>query len=142
MAARTNEQSKRTVRVLAVGGTLVATAGLGVAFAANPHPATTQPVDQRLAKLQARESTLAREATLVNAEHDAVWRQYRVALAQRQQEIRAVNAWNAQVRAKAQANAAAAAAAAAASSSSGSSGGASPSAGYVYSPPVVSSGAS
>lgn len=139
---RTPDQSKRTVRTLAIGGTLLATAGIGVAFASNPHPKTTQPIDQRLAKLQQRERTLARDAGLVNAEHDAVWARYRIALKQRQAEIRDVNAWNAKVRASAQAKADAAAAAAAASSSSSSSGGASPSAGYVYTPPVVSSGSS
>lgn len=138
---RTPDQSKRNVRIVAIGGTALATVGIGVAFAANPHPATTQPVDQRLVKLQQRERTLASEATTVNAEHDAVWARYRAALKNRQDEIRQVNDWNAKVRAQAQANAAAAAASSSSSSGSSSSG-ASPSAGYVPSPPVASSGSS
>lgn len=137
---RTTDQSKRAVRVLAIGGTLAATAGVGIAFAANPHPVSTQPPDARLTALQKREAMLAREAAVVNAEHDAVWSQYRSALSERQQQIEEVNAWNDQVRAKA-AQAAASAQASSGSSSSSSSG-ASPSAGYVYTPPVASSGAS
>ena len=136
MAKRTTEQSKRTVRVLAIGGTVIATAGVGIAFAANPHPASTQQPDPQLTALQQREKNLAQQAKVVNAEHDALWREYRAELTERQQEIDDVNAWNAQVRSKA---AQAAADAAAASSSSSS---ASPSAGYVYTPPVASSGAS
>ena len=145
---RTTEQSKRTVRVLAIGGTVIATAGVGIAFAANPHPITTHPPDARLTALQRREAMLAREASVVNAEHDAEWSDYRAQLADRQQQIDQVNAWNDQVRAKAAAAAQAAqasqaaAAASSSSSSSSSSAGASPSAGYVYSPPVASSGSS
>lgn len=135
---RTTDQSKRAVRVLAIGGTLAATAGVGIAFAANPHPVSTQPPDSRLTALQKREANLARQAAVVNAEHDAVWNQYRSALSERQKQIEEVNAWNAQVRAKA----AAAQTASVSSSSSSSSSGASPSAGYVYTPPVASSGAS
>lgn len=138
MATRTTEQSKRTVRVLAIGGTVIATAGVGIAFAANPHPVSTQQPDARLTALQQREKNLAQQARVVNAEHDALWREYRAALTERQQEIQDVNDWNAQVRSKAQAAQAAADAAAASSSSSS----ASPSAGYVYTPPVASSGAS
>ena len=148
MAKRTTEQSKRTVRVLAIGGTVIAVGGVGVAFAANPHPKSTQQPDARLTALQQRELTLAQQAKVVNQEHDALWSEYRTALAERKAEISDVNAWNAQVRAKAaqaaqnaQAAQAAADAAAAASSSSSSSG-ASPSAGYVYTPPVARSGAS
>lgn len=139
---RTTDQSKRAVRVLAIGGTLAATAGVGIAFASNPHPVSTQPPDARLTALQTREANLARQAAVVNAEHDAVWNQYRSALSERQQQIEEVNAWNAKVRAKAAQAAAAAQAASASSSSSSSSSGASPSAGYVYTPPVASSGAS
>ena len=135
---RTTDQSKRAVRVLAIGGTLAATAGVGIAFASNPHPVSTQPPDARLTALQKREANLARQAAVVNAEHDAVWNQYRSALSERQKQIEEVNAWNAQVRAKA----AAAQTASVSSSSSSSSSGASPSAGYVYTPPVASSGAS
>jgi hypothetical protein len=62
MAKRTTEQSKRTVRVLAIGGSVVALGGVGVAFAANPHPASTQQPDARLTALQQREATLARQA--------------------------------------------------------------------------------
>lgn len=145
MAKRTTEQSKRTVRVLAIGGTVVALGGVGVAFAANPHPKSTQQPDARLMALQQRETLLTQQAKVVNQEHDALWREYRAALAERKAEINDVNAWNAEVRAKAakaaqaaQAAQAAADAAAAASSSSG----ASPSAGYVYTPPVTSSGSS
>jgi len=148
MAKTTTEQSKRTVRVLAIGGTVVALGSVGVAFAANPHPASTQQPDARLTALQQREATLAQQAKVVNQEHDALWSEYRAALTERKAEIDDVNAWNAQVRAKAaqaaqsaQAAQAAADTAAAAASSSSSSG-ASPSAGYVYTPPVASSGAS
>jgi hypothetical protein len=134
MAKRTTEQSKRTVRVLAIGGSVVALGGVGVAFAANPHPASTQQPDARLTALQQREDTLARQAKVVNQQHDAAWREYRAALTERTAEIDDVNAWNAEVRA----NAATAAQTAPSSSYSG----ASPSAGYVYTPPVASSGAS
>lgn len=137
---RTTDQSKRAVRVLAIGGTVLATAGVGVAFATNPHPTSTQPPDERLVALQTREAALARRADVVNAEHDAVWRQYRAALADRQQQIEEVNAWNDQVRAKAAQ--AAAVQASSSSSSSSSSSGAAPSAGYVYTPPAASSGSS
>lgn len=140
MAKRTTEQSKRTVRVLAIGGTVAALGGVGVAFAANPHPVSTQQPDARLAALQQRETLLAQQAKAVNQEHEALWGEYRSALAERKAEIEDVNAWNAQVRARA--SQAAAAAQAAASAAAASPSGASPSAGYVYSPPVASSGAS
>ena len=54
MAKRTTEQSKRTVRVLAIGGTVIATAGVGIAFASNPHPKSTQLPDAHLTALQQR----------------------------------------------------------------------------------------
>ena len=146
MAKRTTEQSKRTVRVLAIGGTVIATAGVGIAFASNPHPKSTQLPDAHLTALQQRENALVQQAKVVNEEHKAVWNEYHVALAERQREINDVNNWNGEVRASlartaaaaraAQAQAAAAQAAASSSSSSA------PSAGYTYSPPVVSSGSS
>jgi hypothetical protein len=129
--------------VLAIGGSVVALGGVGVAFAANPHPASTQQPDARLTALQQREATLAQQAKVVNQEHDALWSEYRTALAERNAEIDDVNAWNAEVRAKAATAAQAAQdAQAAAAASSSSSSGASPSAGYVYTPPVARSGAS
>jgi len=138
MAVKTTEQSKRTVRVLAIGGTVLATAGMGVAFASNPHPTSTQPLDPRLVALQQREKIVAAQAQVVNQEHDALWREYRLELAQRQREIRDVNAWNARVRATLPSSGSASQGGGSSSSSSSSSG-ASPSAGYVYTPPVVSS---
>jgi hypothetical protein len=140
VAVRTTDQSKRTVRVLAIGGAVIATAGMGVAFASNPYPKSTQPLDPRLVALQQREKIVAAQAQVVNQEHDALWREYRLELAQRQGEISDVNAWNARVRATlASSSAAYQGSGSGSSSSSSSSSAASPSAGYVYSPPVVSS---
>ena len=135
---KTTEQSKRTVRVLAIGGAVIATAGMGVAFASNPYPKSTQPLDPRLVALQQREKIVAAQAQVVNQEHDALWREYRLELAQRQREISDVNAWNSRVRATL-ATSGSASQGGGSSSSSSSSSGASPSAGYVYTPPVVSS---
>ena len=135
---RTTEQSKKMVRRTAIGGSLMAMTAVGVAFAANPYPHTTRPPDPTLASLQHRENVLARDATILNEEHAAVWDQYKLALSERNQEIEQINAINSRIQAQRSQQAAAAAA----SSSSPSYSQSSPQATYVPSPPVASSGAS
>ena len=127
---RTTEQSKKMVRRTAIGGSLLAMTAVGVAFAANPYPHTTRPPDPTLASLQ-------RDATILNAEHTAVWDQYKSALAERTQQIEQINAVNSQIQAQRSQQATAAT-----SSSSQSYAQSSPQATYVPSAPVASSGAS
>jgi hypothetical protein len=134
---RTTEQSKKLVRRTAIGGSLLAMTAVGVAFAANPYPHTTRPPDPTLASLQQREKVLARDATILNAEHTAVWDQYKSALAERTQQIEQINAVNSQIQAQQSQQVAAAT-----SSSSQSYAQSSPQATYVPSAPVASSGAS
>lgn len=134
---RTTEQSKKMVRRTAIGGSLLALTAVGVAFAANPYPHTTQPADPTLTSLQQREKVLARDATLLNAEHTAVWDKYKSALAERTQQIAQINAVNSQIQAQQNQQVAATT-----SSSSQSYAQSSPQATYVPSAPVASSGAS
>jgi len=135
---RTTEQSKKMVRRTAIGGSLLAMTAVGVAFAANPYPHTTRPPDPTLASLQQREKVLARDATVLNEEHAAVWDEYKAALTERNQEIDQINAVNSRMQAQRSQQAQAAAAPTSPPSYSQSS----PQATYVPSPPVASSGAS
>mgnify|MGYP003342929178 CR=1 FL=1 len=128
------------MRWTAIGGTALVGVGAAVAIGANPYPHPERPKAPDVQALEAREQALATEARRVNAMNTQRWAVYRQELAQRQEEIAAINAANASARASA-----AASAATAGSSSSGSYGGSSysaPSASYVPAPPVASSGAS
>ena len=131
----TTDRSKRRVRWAAIGGTAMLGVGAAVAIGANPFPASDQPKDPQVAALEMREKALASEAKRVNALNAERFASYRTQLAERQQQIAAVEAANARAQA--------------ASSSyggygSGSSGGYSsaPAATYVPSAPVASSSSS
>jgi hypothetical protein len=97
----TTDQSKRRVRRTAIGGTLLVTAGLGVVIASNPYPASQRPPSPQLAALTAREKALVQRAAVVNARNAQQWRTYRVQLAARQKQIRAVTLANARISAQA-----------------------------------------
>jgi len=131
----TTDRSKRRVRWAAIGGTAMLGVGAAVAIGANPFPASDQPKDPQVAALEMREKALAAEAKRVNAVNAERFASYRKQLAERQQEIAAIEAANARAQAG--------------SSSyggygSGSSGGYSsaPAATYVPSAPVASSSSS
>lgn len=92
---RTTEQARKGVRRTAIGATVVAALGLGVAFGADPYP-TSQPQDNpQVLALQKRERTLARESRVINTMNARRWARYRVTLGQRQKEIALVTAANA-----------------------------------------------
>ncbi len=134
---RTTEQTRKSVRRAAIGVTVVAALGLGVAFGADPYP-TSQPQNTpQVLALQKRERTLARESGVINTMNARRWAEYRVALRQRQQEIVVVQAENAR-----SARAAASQAAAVQSSSSSSSSGSGSQVTYVQSAPAARSSAS
>lgn len=97
----TTDESKRRVRRTAIGATLLLTAGLGVAIGSNPFPATQQAPSPQLAALTAREKALAQRANVVNARNAQQWHTYRVQLAARQKQIRAVTLANARISAQA-----------------------------------------
>jgi hypothetical protein len=97
----TTDESKRRVRRTAIGATLLVTAGLGVAIGSNPFPATQHPASPQLAALTAREKALVRRATVVNARSAQQWHVYRVQLAARQKQIKAVTLANAHISAQA-----------------------------------------
>jgi len=101
----TTDESKRRVRRTAIGATLLLTAGLGVAIGSNPFPATQRPASPQLAALTAREKALVQRAAVVNAKSARQWRTYRVQLAARQRQIKAVTLANARVGAQSPAGA-------------------------------------
>lgn len=121
----TTDRSRRRVRVAAISGTVLLGAGAAVAIAADPFPSSTAQENPELAALEAREKALTREATRVNAVNAKRWDTYRDQLAERQSQINAVNAANAD-----------------AQSHSGGSSYSAPQATYVPEAPVASSSSS
>jgi hypothetical protein len=95
----TTDRSRRRVRVAAISGTVLLGAGAAVAIAADPFPASQPSDNPALAALETREKALAREAKRVDAMNAERWDTYRDQLAERQKEIAAVSAANADARA-------------------------------------------
>ena len=91
----TTDRSRRRVRWAAMGGTVLAGAGVAVGIAADPFPVSQRPKDPAVAALEMREKALTAEATRVNAVNAERWATYRTQLSARQQEIAQVNSANA-----------------------------------------------
>lgn len=90
----TTDRSRRRVRVAAIAGTVLAGAGVAVAVGADPFPESNQPRDAAVAALEKRERALTAEARRVNAMNAERWATYRTQLAERQQQIAAVESAN------------------------------------------------
>ena len=132
----TTDRSKRRVRWTAISGTALLGVGAAVAIGANPFPQSSQPKDPAVAALEQRERALATEARRVNAANAERWATYRVKLAERNKQIAAVEAANAQALASASSYGGYG------STSSGGGYASAPAATYVPSAPVASSGSS
>ncbi len=76
------DRRKPSIRTAAIGASLVAVVGAGVAFAVDPFPTNAGDPDPGLAALERRERALAAEADRVAALSARRWDAYRRGLAE------------------------------------------------------------